>query len=594
MRTTLLYILLSFIAIGARGQFYLKGEVKDEKSNSLSNVKIFVHSIRAYYHSGTDGSFGIILKAPEDTLTLSLDGYEEKTVPVHYQTWQRITLKSLITTASKNKQKLISVTTDRQSENRFHFNIPGETYFQLVENDVINASRFPNTGFSLNVNKASYSNVRRFLKMGSPVPPDAVRAEELVNYFNLSYQKPEREDVFKLESVLTTCPWQKDNQLLFLNTSAKKIELNNIPISNFVFLIDVSGSMDEPKRLPLLKAAFQMFVKNLRDEDRVSIVLYGGNVGIWLRPTSGALKDTILKSIEELEAAGDTPGEAALRTAYRVARENFIPDGNNRIILATDGDFNVGETSEKALEELVSRERQSGVYLTCLGVGMGNYKDSKLQTLAKKGNGNYAYLDDIAEAEKILVKELTQTMYSVASDAVLNIEFNPALVKNYRLIGFDNRKEALLNNSTDLEGGEVGSGNSTIAIFQITPVSGSMLTGDSIVSSEIGKGFIRYIAPGDTIVQRVNYDILPHLQHFNEANQEMKFAATVSYFAMILKMSPYIKPDWDLLEAMVESSADKTQYLQAEFSQLVDAARKIYDTKKKKSKRNKKKSAPIL
>lgn len=590
MKTTLLYIFLLFIAIGAKGQFYLKGEVKDEKFRSLQNVKIYVHSIRAYYHTGSDGSFGIILKSPGDTLTFSLDGFEDQTVPVQYQTWQRIILKAFVTTASKNRQKLISVIKDRQSEGRIKFNIPGETYFELVENDVISASLFPNTGYSLNVNKASYSNIRRFLKMNSEVPPDAVRAEELINYFNLLYHEPAPGDVFREEAFLVDCPWQKEDQLLFLNTSAKKISLEHVLPSNFVFLIDVSGSMEEPKRLPLIKAAFQMFVKNLRDEDKVSIVVYGGNVGIWLKPTSGALKDTILKSIEELEAAGDTPGEAALRTAYRVAKDNFIQDGNNRIILATDGDFNVGETSERALEDLVSHERLSGVYLTCLGVGMGNFKDSKLQTLAKKGNGNYAYLDDIAEAEKILVKELTQTLYSVADDAVVNLTFNPDVVKKYRLIGFDNRKEVLLDNSTDLEGGEVGSGNSTIAVFQITPISPMNLF-DSSQTKHLAQATIRYTLPGDTVVQRQSFAINPEPISFNEANHEVRFAAALSYFAMLLKKSVYVKPDWNLMQYLADSSADKTQYLQAEFINLVQMARALYDSGGKKPKKKKGKNS---
>lgn len=588
MRRLALYILLSIIAVSAKSQYYLRGEVKDEKFSRLQNVKIFVHSARSFYYTGIDGSFGIILRTPKDTLTFSLDGYEELTTAVDYSRWQNITLKVLVANANKNKQKLISVTKDKKQDSRLNLIISDETYFALVENDIVNTERFPNTGFSLNVNKASYSNVRRFLNMGSLVPPDAVKAEELVNYFNLHYSEPAAGETFKVESQVTSCPWKEDDQLLYLNVSAKKLNLENVAPSNFVFLIDVSGSMDMPNKLPLLQAAFQLFVKNLREEDRVSIVVYGGSVGVWLQPTPGSEKEKIIKSIEELTAQGDTPGESAIRMAYKVARSTFITGGNNRIILATDGDFNVGETTEKALDELISRERQSGVYLTCLGVGMGNLKDSKLQVLAKKGNGNYAYLDNIDEAEKTLVKELTQTLYAVADDAVLNIEFNPAMVKKYRLIGFDNLKEALANNSVELEGGEVGSGNSTMAIFQITPTELNQLTEGSQIAEDIAQVTVRYSAAGDTVTQKMGCRVPHNFRPIDEVDKAMKFAASVSLFAMKLKNSPFASGDWQMVEDLALSSADKDNYLQTEYVKLVETARKLYDIKKKKKKKKKK------
>lgn len=585
MRRLALYIIFSFIAFKANSQFYLKGEVKDEKSARLQNVKIFSHTARAFYYSGVDGSFGIILRSPKDTFTFSLDGYEELTMPVDYREWQNVVLKVLVANANKNKQKLISVTKDKKQDSRLNWIISDETYFQLVENDIVVTEQFPNTGFSLNVNKASYSNVRRFLKMGSMVPPDAVKAEELVNYFNLHYREPDPGEMFRVESQLTNCPWKEDDQLLYLNISAKKLVLDHVPASNFVFLIDVSGSMDLPNRLPLLKAAFQLFVKNLRDQDVVSIVIYGGSVGVWLQPTPGSEKEKIIKSIEELTAQGDTPGESAIRAAYKVAKSTFIQGGNNRIILATDGDFNVGETSEKALDELISRERQSGVYLTCLGVGMGNFKDSKLQVLAKKGNGNYAYLDNIGEAEKTLVQELTQTLYAVADDAVLNIEFNPSMVKKYRLIGFDNKKEALANNSVELEGGEVGSGNSTMAIFQVSPTEMNLLTKNSVTADDIAQVTLRYSSPNDTVASKISCKVPHNFMELDEVSKELKFAASVSLFAMKLKNSPFALGDWNMIQTLAETSADKDNYLQAEYLQLIAAARKLYDVKKKKKRK---------
>ena len=281
----------------------------------------------------------------------------------------------------------------------YSLNTGGESYFQLIENDFISCKSFPATGYSLGVNKSSYSNVRRFINMGSEVPPDAVKIEEMVNYFNLGYEEPADNHLFKEKTTLSDCPWDKEDKLLYMNVSTKKLNLDLLPAGNFVFLIDVSGSMDMANRLPLVQAAFQMFVKNLRPIDKVSIVVYGGSVGVYLQPTSGDKKDAILTAIGELTASGDTPGESAIRMAYKLAESTFIKDGNNRIILATDGDFNVGEKSEKALEDLVSSQKDIGIYLTCLGVGMGNLKDSKLQALARKGNGNYAYLDDVQEAE---------------------------------------------------------------------------------------------------------------------------------------------------------------------------------------------------
>ncbi|RYG30077.1 MAG: DUF3520 domain-containing protein, partial [Chitinophagaceae bacterium] len=295
--------------------------------------------------------------------------------------------------------------------------------------------------------------------------------------------------------------------------------------------------------------------------------------------------EKIIKSIEELTAQGDTPGESAIRMAYKVAKSTFITGGNNRIILATDGDFNVGETTEKALDELISRERQSGVYLTCLGVGMGNLKDSKLQVLAKKGNGNYAYLDNIAEAEKTLVQELTQTLYAVADDAVLNIEFNPAMIKKYRLIGFDNKREALENSSVDLEGGEVGSGNSTMAIFQVTPTDLNLLTKTSQVTEDIAQVTVRYSAANDTVIQKMGCRVPHNFRSIDEVDVSMKFAASVTLFAMKLKNSPFATGDWNMVQELALASADKGNYLQTEYLKLIESARKLYDTKKKKRKK---------
>ncbi|MEO5943662.1 MAG: von Willebrand factor type A domain-containing protein [Ferruginibacter sp.] len=587
MKKTLTYCLFCLVTLPAFSQYYLRGDVKDEKNQPLQNAKIFLHSSRALYYSGAYGSFGINVSKDYDSLTISLDGYEPQALKVKSDLWQNIVLKTSASNTTKNKPHLISVTRNLKQTSKFNWFVSDETYFQLVENEFVNTTNYPNTGFSLNVNKASYSNVRRFINMQSPVPPDAVRIEEMVNYFNLHYREPEDGDVFKINSQLTSCPWNNSEQLLFLNINAKKLDLAKVPPSNFVFLIDVSGSMDMPNRLPLLKASFQLFVKNLRAIDTVSIVMYGGTVGIWLQPTSGAEKDKINKSIEELTASGDTPGESAIRAAYQLAEHTFIKGGNNRVILATDGDFNVGETSEKALDELITKERQTGVYLTCLGVGMGNFKDSKLQTLAKKGNGNYAYIDDVREAEKVLVKELTQTFYSVADNVFMNVQFNPAMIKEYRLIGFDNRKDAVQDASSDLEGGEIGSGNSTLAIFEIMPTQQNILSKINKDQSNIAEINMRYTT-NDTLTRKLLYSVPQNYQPIDSVDRELKFATAVTIFGLKIKQSKYaVNIDWPLIKTIATSSADTNDYLQKEFLEQIDKASKIYAEKKRKKKNKK-------
>ena len=585
MKKRFCYILLFFLAFNANAQYYLRGEIKDEKNQPLQNAKILLHSNKHSYFSGTSGGFGITTNIQYDSVSVSLDGYEARTVKVNSEQWQYIILKVLTSNVSSKRSKLISVTKNLDQTSKVRWYINDETYFQLVENEYVHTDKFPNTGFSLNVNKASYSNVRRFINMKSAVPPDAVRTEEMVNYFNLHYREPENNEIFRFESQLTSCPWDMEKQLLFLNINAKKLDLNMVPPGNFVFLIDVSGSMDMPKRLPLLKAAFQMFVKNLRAIDTISIVTYGGNVGIWLQPTGGAEKEKIIKSIEELTASGDTPGEAAIMTAYALARSTFREGSSNRVILATDGDFNVGLTSEKALEDLITKERQGGIYLTCLGVGMGNLKDSKLATLAKKGNGNYAYLDDAHEAEKVLVKELTQTFYAVADDVFMNMKFNAGLVKEYRLIGFDNRRDAVTDSTIDLEGGEIGSGNTVLAIFEIIPASDRLFKTEVLPNDIVANIEMRYSLCDDTAQLVLKNYCLANFANFKSIDRDLQFATAVAMFGLKIKQSKYIKAaDWKDIYRIASESYDPASYLQTEFLKLIDKAQEIYSPKKRRKK----------
>lgn len=585
MKRILSYCLFILLAHSSSGQYYLRGEIKDQKGNLLPNVKLFLHSSRMQYQTGAWGSFGITSNSLWDSLTISLDGYETQKLAVKTNIWQTLVLKPATIDNNKSKPRLISISGSYKAEGRFNPAFDNETYFQIVENDFVPAEKYPNTGFSLNVNKASYSNVRRFINMKSEVPPDAVRVEEMINYFNLHYQEPKNKDIFSIDSKISSNPWNPQEKLLFLNVSAKKLDLSKIPPANFVFLIDVSGSMDMPNRLPLLKAAFQMFIKNLRPIDQVSIVVYGGSVGIWLPPTPGNLKDSIARSIEAMTASGDTPGESAIRSAYALASKTFIPGGINRVILATDGDFNVGETSEKALEELITRQKQTGVYLTCLGVGMGNFKDSKLQALAKKGNGNYAYLDDIMEAEKVLVKELTQTFYAVADDVAMNVEFDPSLVKQYRLIGFDNRRDAVSDPSSFLEGGEIGSGSSTLAIFEIVPAPAA--------TSQAGKNLatikLRYSLCNDSSTNHILYKVPAQFEPFDSIHTDFRLATAITMFGLKLRKSKYISnTGWEQIRMIAQKAANKNDFLQREFLEQIDKAEELYDPKKKKKVKKKK------
>ena len=582
MKKIVAYCLFFCACYSAKSQYFLRGNVRDEKNITLQNARVYLHSSKATFTSGSDGSFGIPTKTLYDSVTISLKGYDVQTIRIKTDTWLVAVLKLSPTTIIKYKPKLLSFTKNAKETERFNAAISDETYFKLVENEFVNTNKFPTTGFSLNVNKAAYSNVRRFINMQSKVPPDAVRVEEMINYFNLGYEMPDENKVFNIKSSITACPWNTKNQLLFLKISARKIDLNKIPPGNFVFLIDVSGSMDMPNRLPLLKEAFQLFVKNLRPIDKVSIVTYGGVVGTWLTPTKGDDKETINRALELLEAAGDTPGESAILAAYKLANSSFIPGGNNRVIIATDGDFNVGQTSEKALDDLITKQKKTGIYLTCLGVGMGNYKDSKLETLAKRGNGNYAYLDNLHEAEKVLVHELTETLYAVAENAFINVVFNPTQVSSYRLVGFDNKREAVQDVSSEIDGGEIGSGGSTMAVFEIVPGVACNKNED------IGKLYLKFNDADDKLnqLQEINYAI-PTMFNDRPNNCE-KFAAAVIMFGLKLKESPYLNnASWTDVKQAAATAADKTNFLQNDFLKLVDKAIGVYEPGKKKKKNKK-------
>jgi len=584
VKSFLSIFLLLLIALPFHGQqFYLRGEVRDEGGSLLQNVNIRQQSTGYLFRTGNSGSFGILASKESDTLVFTYEGYQKEQVLVKADKYLRLNLKLLPSIASSyKKNKLASLTKDLSRENQKKWYSDNETYASLVENNFIEARNYPTTGIALNIDRASYSNIRRFINLDLAVPPDAVRIEEMLNYFNFGYETPADRSLFKIKTTLTNCPWNRDNQLFFINVFSKKLNLDSLPPSNLVFLVDISGSMDMPNRLPLLKSAFRMLATNLREKDTVSIVVYGGAVGVLLFPTAGNQKEKILKAIDEMQPGGSTPGESGIKLAYSIAKKHFIEKGNNRVILATDGDFNVGMQTEQELDEMISRHRESGIYLTCLGVGMGNYKDSKIQTLARKGNGNFAYVDNFQEAEKIIMKEFTQTLYTIADDAHMHVTFDPSLIKQYRLIGFDNKVGALADSTSEVEGGEIGSGQSITVAFEIEP---NFTSGTNVYSDHFAEVKLQYKLPGEaaelSMSEKFPYD--PVL--FKDLNPMYRFASSVIMFGSILKSSQFVKDiSWGDVLFNASEAANPTDVNQSQLVELIYKAKDFYTKKKKKSK----------
>lgn len=569
------------VSICCTAQYYLRGEVHDELGRSLANVRIYLTSKGSYpYATGSSGTFGIPVNVKKDSILLQLEGYEPLRQSVESSKFQYFTLKTTQVGASLTKHKLSSFTKNLLKENYRQSNSFNESYNTLVENDFIDAAHFSETGFALNTDRASYSNIRRFLNMEERVPPDAVRIEEMLNYFHFEDSSSFADHGFDCKTTTTNAPWDSNHRLLFIRLQAPKIDVENVPPANLVFLIDVSGSMDKPNRLPLVQAGLKLLADNLRPQDSVAIVVYGGTVGVLLQPTSGADKKKINDALDRLSPGGDTPGEAAIRMAYGLASRSFNRNGNNRVILATDGDFNVGESTEAALEKLVAQQQQTGIYLTCLGLGMGNYKDSKLEALAKKGNGNFAYIDNLYEAEKVLIDEFAKTMYTVADDAFLDVKFNPELVKEYRLIGYDNRNDAVAG-TNDLEGGSIGSGHTVMAIFEFEPTSP---VADSIYKGRLlAKLRLQYKKSISSKYDFQDFDALYNTCHINQATASERLATAIAMFGSLLKQSDYAKYyTWDDVLKLAATCPLKDSYAGTELVGLVEKAKKIYTVKKKK------------
>ena len=461
-----------------------------------------------------------------------------------------------------------------------------EEYDGINENIFHGALQNPLSTFSIDVDAASYSNIRRFIQLGQRPPKDAVRIEEMVNYFDYDYKQPTGEDPFSIYTEIAATPWNKKHKLVHIGLQGKNIPKENLPASNLVFLIDVSGSMSDENKLPLLKASFKLLVEQLREQDRVAIVVYAGAAGLVLPSTSGAEKKKIIESLENLQAGGSTAGGEGIKLAYKIAKENFRKDGNNRVILATDGDFNVGESSNAAMERLVEEKRNDGIFLTTLGFGMGNYKDSKMEILADKGNGNYMYIDSILEAQKALVNEFGGTLFTIAKDVKLQIEFNPAKVKAYRLIGYENRmlKNEDFNNDKK-DAGELGSGHTVTALYEIVPVGvesefykidelkyqTTKVNPASQASNEIMTVKFRYKKPDGDVSKLIVHPLVDQQVEFEKTSDDFRWSAAVAAFGMILRESEFVR-DFKVgdVEALAKSARgiDKDGY-RAEFVNLL-------------------------
>jgi Ca-activated chloride channel family protein len=561
-------VVLAAAAISFSESRTITGKVSDETGNPIAGVNVSIKGTSTGTFTDVKGNYQITVADNDKALIFSFVGFitEEETISGRnvineVMKSEVVTMDEMVVVgygAKKEKASMYapaaSVANNRASFQRYNNNFNTEGYAAVAENGFKNVKNNPLSTFSIDVDNASYSNIRRFINSGSLPPADAVRIEEMINYFKYNYPEPNGVHPFSVYTELAICPWNRNHTLLQVGLRGKSIDKSSLPPSNLVFLIDVSGSMDDPNKLPLLKSAFGLLVNELRAQDHVAIVVYAGAAGLVLESTPGNRKGVIMSAIDNLEAGGSTAGGEGLKLAYKEAQKNFVKGGNNRIILATDGDFNVGESSNGGMERLVEEKREQGVFITVLGFGMGNYKDDKMELIADKGNGNYAYIDNLQEARKVLVREFGGTLFTIAKDVKFQLEFNPSMVESYRLIGYENRllNDEDFNNDTK-DAGEMGSGHMVTALYEIVPNgSGERLPSidplkyqstkfnrEENYSDELLTIKVRYKKPdGDTSmllekpVKSTAYDI-------DEASENLRFAAAVAEFGMILRESEY-------------------------------------------------------
>lgn len=590
-------LLFCFLFIGSlyAQEYEVTGKVTDVFNEPLIGVSVLIKGTSQGVTTDFDGKYTIKVKNG-DILEFSSLGMKTKQVKVNGQKVINVVLEEdnvalqdvVVTTGyagkrnrKKDKQKK-TVVYNIYEESR-------ETYKVIDESGFKSTAKDPVTTFSADVDKASYSNVRRMLNYGQKPHKDAVRIEELINYFDYDYAPPAEggKTPLKATTTLSSCPWNPDNYLLRIGLQAKKIDFTKAPPSNMVFLIDTSGSMDEPNKMPLLKASFKLLLDNLRPEDRIAIVVYASQTGIALPSTPAKEKEKISKVIDDLVASGSTAGGAGLQTAYEVAEKNFLPKGNNRIILATDGDFNVGISSRDELQRLVEEKRNNGIYISVLGYGMGNYRDDMAETIANKGNGNYAYIDNFTEAKKVLVNEFGGTLYTVAKDVKLQLEFNPQYVKEYRLVGYENR--ALANEDFEddkKDAGEIGAGHTVTALYELIPAKGATTDGLRY-QKQVKEGFanelaflkIRYKDPvvKDAKSVEESTPIPFSLTDLTQTDDDYRFAAAVAEWGMLLRNSKYkAKSSYKQVIDLAKNAIGKDEEgYRKEFIRLVELSEKI-------------------
>ncbi|MEQ9300126.1 MAG: von Willebrand factor type A domain-containing protein [Cyclobacteriaceae bacterium] len=580
--TVLVTLVLSSFAVAE--DWKVTGTILDEETKApISGVVVKLEAAGRQAITDAQGAFTIVAQRGNQVLTIEKKGYQHKRVAINHQHELEISLRYMlprreqpvVDDAMEEVEVLEEVVTMDMSHVRMdRMNASGiahgkmyapphdvqypnyntEEYATIHENIFHTPQDEPLSTFSIDVDAASYSNMRRFVNQGQLPPKDAVRIEEMINYFNYAYHTPEDDKPLLVNTETIPAPWNPKHQLVQVGIKGKEIEKDQLPASNIVFLLDVSGSMNQPNKLPLLKSAYKMLVQQLRDEDRVAIVVYAGAAGMVLPSTSGEDKSTILKAIDELKAGGSTAGGAGIELAYKIAVDNFIEGGNNRVILATDGDFNTGASSNAQMERRIEQKREAGVCLTVLGVGMGNSKDSKMEILADKGNGNYAYIDTMKEAKKVLVSEFGGTLFTIAKDVKIQVEFNPAEVQAYRLIGYENRK---LNkedfNNDKKDAGELGAGHTVTALYEIIPVGveSSVLSVDPLkyqqtTPTKPGKSVgewmtvkVRYKAPDGDKSELIAETITAKSAGFEKSTDNIRWSSTVAAFGMMLRQSEF-------------------------------------------------------
>ncbi len=594
---TLICVVMTAVTLQAQ-EITVTGTVTDESNLPLTGVNVIVKGSSNGTQTDLDGKYELKAEIGQK-LKFSYVGYgtvERKVKgkkPIDVQMKPSVTLDQVVqvieSEAMESKNMLIR---GKASGVRHSPTYPvnnqvssNESYDKIEENIFKMVTTAPLSTFSIDVDKAGYSNIRRMINHGQKIPKDAVKIEEMINYFSYNYPQPKRNEPFSIITEVANSPWNTNTKLVKIGLKGKDIATENTPASNLVFLLDVSGSMNSENKLGLLKSAMEVLVDKLREEDKVSIVVYAGAAGTVLEPTNGNNKEKIMEAIDKLRAGGSTAGGEGIKLAYKIAEENFIKDGNNRVILATDGDFNVGASSDRAMEDLIEEKRESGVFLTCLGFGMGNYKDSKMETLADKGNGNHAYIDTMQEAKKVLGTEFFGTIYTIAKDVKLQVEFNPKKVQAYRLIGYENR---LLNdedfNDDTKDAGELGSGHTVTALYELIPVGVKSeylkdiddlkYTNTKISNSKTDELLtvkFRYKEPDGDKSKLIVKTLKDSNADIKKTSEDFQFSAAVALFGQQLRDSEFIstKNRADVIQLAEAGRGNDDEGYRAEFIRLV-------------------------